>query len=121
MELLLACLARGVLAVLSNPDSHPDDHAFQERDIEPALVVTPGALRDRFQQSNVVEAEELVSEASRVEPGDYEPVSGDAPAYATYTSEPRVHRKLQCIGMAMYWFIDAMCRKALQLTPKTSG
>ncbi len=122
VELLLACLARGVLAVLSNPDSHPDDHAFQERDIEPALVVTPGALRDRFQQSNVVEAEELVSEASRVEPGDYEPVSGDAPAYATYTSgttgapKAAVHRH----GDALV-YVEAMCGTALQLTAEDVG
>ena len=54
VELLLACLARGILAFLANPDSHPEDHAFQERDTEPALVVTSGALRARFQRSSVV-------------------------------------------------------------------
>jgi fatty acid CoA ligase FadD22 len=83
VELLLACLACGIVAFLANPESHPDEHAFAERDTEPALVVTSGALCARFQRSRVVEAEELLSDASRVEPGDYEPVSRDAFAYAT--------------------------------------
>ena len=69
VELLLACLARGILAFLANPDLHPEDHEFQERDTEPALVVTSAALRARFQRSRVVEAGELLSEAGNVEPG----------------------------------------------------
>src|ERR1700751_4771672 len=56
VQLLLGCLARGILAFLANPELHPEDHAFQERDSEPALVVTSGPLRDRFQRSGVVEA-----------------------------------------------------------------
>src|ERR1700730_10438641 len=40
VELLLACLARGMLAFLANPDLRPEDHAFAERDTEPAFVVT---------------------------------------------------------------------------------
>ena len=122
VELLLACLARGILAFLANPELHLEDHAFAERDTEPALVVTSGALRGRFQQSRVVEAEELLSDASRVEPGDYEPVSGDAHAYATYTSgttgppKAAIHRHSDVLT-----FIDAMCRNALQLTPQDIG
>ncbi|MBV8181910.1 MAG: AMP-binding protein, partial [Mycobacterium sp.] len=122
VELLLACLARGVLAFLANPDFHLEDHAFAERDTEPALVVTSGALRARFQRSCVVESGELLSDASRVEPGDYEPVSSDAFAYATYTSgttgppKAAIHRHSDVLT-----FIDAMCRKALQLTPQDTG
>ena len=122
VELLLACLARGILAFLANPESHLEDHAFQERDTEPALVVTSGALRGRFQRSCVVEAEELLSDAGGVEPGDYEPVSSDALAYATYTSgttgppKAAIHRHGD-----VSTFIDAMCRKALQLTPQDTG
>ncbi len=122
VELLLACLARGVLAFLATPESHLDEHAFQERDTEPALVVTSGALRARFQRSCVVEAEELLSDASRVEPGDYEPVSSDALAYATYTSgttgapKAAIHRH----GDALT-FVEAMCGKALRLTPQDTG
>ena len=74
VQLLLACLARGIIAFLANPELHREDHAFQERDTEPALVVTSGALRDRFQPSGVVEAAELLADATRVGPGDYEPV-----------------------------------------------
>ena len=122
VELLLACLGRGILAFLANPDSHPDEHAFQERDIEPALIVTSGALRDRFERSSVVSADELLSDASRVEPGDYEPVSSDMPAYATYTSgttgspKAAIHRHSDVLV-----YVDAMCRKALQLTPQDVG
>jgi 4-hydroxyphenylalkanoate synthase len=122
VELLLACLARGILAFLANPELHLEDHAFQERDTEPTLVVASGALRGRFQQSRVVEAEELLSDASRVEPGDYEPLSGDAHAYATYTSgttgppKAAIHRHSDVLT-----FIAAMCRNALQLTPQDIG
>jgi polyketide synthase 1/15 len=122
VELLLACLARGMLAFLANPDLRPEDHAFAERDTDPALVVTSGALRARFQRSCVVDAAELLSDASRVESGDYEPVSGDALAYATYTSgttgppKAAIHRHADVLT-----FIDAMCRKALQLTSQDTG
>src|ERR1700731_775968 len=122
VELLLACLARGMLAFLANPDLRPEDHAFAERDTDPALVVTSGALRARFQRSCVVDAAELLSDASRVESGDYEPVSGDALAYATYTSgttgppKAAIHRHADVLT-----FIDAMCRKALQLTAQDMG
>ena len=122
VELLLACLARGILVFLANPDLHPEDHAFQERDADPALVVTSAALRARFQRSRVVEAGELLSEAGQVEQADYEPVSSDAPAYATYTSgttgppKAAIHRHGDVSA-----FVDAMCRKALQLTPQDIG
>ncbi len=122
VELLLACLARGVVAFLANPESHVDDHAFAERDTEPALVVTSGTHRARFQRSCVVEPGELLSDASQVEPGDYEPVGTDAPAYATYTSgttgppKAAIHRHSD-----VFTFVDAMCRRALQLTPQDTG
>jgi 4-hydroxyphenylalkanoate synthase len=122
VQLLLACLARGFLAFLANPELHREDHAFQERDTEPALVVTSGALRDRFQRSGVVEAGELLSDATRVEPGDYEPVSSDALAYATYTSgttgppKAAIHRHADVLT-----FVDAMCPNALRLTPQDTG
>ena len=122
VRLLLACLARGFLAFLANPELHREDHAFQERDTEPALVVTSGALRDRFQRSGVVEAVELLSEATRVEPGDYEPVSSDALAYATYTSgttgppKAAIHRHADVLT-----FVEAMCRNALRLTSQDTG
>ncbi|MGB6206729.1 AMP-binding protein, partial [Mycobacterium sp.] len=86
VELLLACLARGLLAFFANPELHPEDHAFFEHDTDPALVVTSNALRARFQQSRAVDTAELLSEASRVEPGDYQPLSADAAAFANYTS-----------------------------------
>ena len=122
VELLLACLGRGILAFLANPDSHPDEHAFQERDTEPALIVTSGPLRARFERSSVVSADELLSDASRVEPGDYEPLSSDMLAYATYTSgttgspKAAIHRHSDVLV-----YVDAMCRKALQLTPHDVG
>lgn len=56
VQLLLACLARGVMAFLANPELHRDDHALAARNTEPALVVTSDALRDRFQPSRVAEA-----------------------------------------------------------------
>jgi polyketide synthase 1/15 len=122
VELLLACLARGILAFLVNPELHPEDHAFAERDTEPALVVTSGALRARFGRSRVVEAEELLSDASRVDPGDYEPVSSAALAYATYTSgttgppKAAIHRHSD-----VSTFVEAMCGNALRLTPQDIG
>ncbi len=122
VQVLLACLARGILAFLVNPELHREDHAFQERDTEPALVVTSGALRDRFQRSSVVEAGELFSDATRIGPGNYEPVSSDALGYATYTSgttgppKAAIHRHADVLA-----FVDAMCHKALQLTPQDIG
>jgi 4-hydroxybenzoate adenylyltransferase len=122
VQLLLACLARGIMAFLANPDLHRDEHAFQERDTEPALVVTSGPLRDRFQPSGVVEAAELVSDATRVGPGDYELLSGGDLAYATYTSgttglpKAAIHRHADPLT-----FVEAMCRNALRLTPRDTG
>jgi 4-hydroxybenzoate adenylyltransferase len=122
VQLLLACLARGIIAFLANPELHREDHAFQERDTEPALVVTSGALRDRFQPSGVVEAAELLADATRVGPADYEPVKSDALAYATYTSgttgppKAAIHRHADPLT-----FVDAMCSKALRLTPQDIG
>ncbi|WP_425174339.1 AMP-binding protein, partial [Mycobacterium sp.] len=122
VQLLLACLARGFLAFLANPELHREDHAFLERDTEPALVVTSGALRDRFRPSGVVEAPELLSDSTQVEPADYELVSSDALAYATYTSgttgppKAAIHRHADVLT-----FVDAMCRKALRLTPEDIG
>lgn len=122
VQLLLACLARGIMAFLASPQLHRDDHAFLECDTEPALVVTSGSLRDRFQPSGVVEATELLSAAARAEPGDYEPVNSDAPAYATYTSgttgppKAAIHRHAD-----VFTFVEAMCRNALRLTPQDTG
>jgi fatty acid CoA ligase FadD22 len=122
VQLLLACLARGIMAFLANPALQHDDHVFQERDTEPALVVTSGPLRDRFQPSGVVEAAELLSDAARVAPGAYEPVSGDALAYATYTSGTTGPPKAAIHRHADPWtFVDAMCHKALRLTPQDIG
>lgn len=122
VQLLLACLARGVMAFLANPELHCDDHALAARNTEPALVVTSDALRDRFQPSRVAEAAELMSEAARVAPGGYEPMGGDALAYATYTSgttgppKAAIHRHADPLT-----FVDAMCRKVLRLTPEDTG
>lgn len=122
VQLLLACLARGILAFLTNPDLHSDDHAFQERDTEPALVVTSGPLRDRFQASVVVEAAELMSDATRVGPGSYQPLSRGDLAYATYTSgttgppKAAIHRHADPLT-----FVEAVCRNALRLTPRDTG
>lgn len=116
VQLLLACLNRGLLAFLANPELNREEHAFLQRDTEPALVVTSGALRDRFQRSGVVGAEELLSDATEVEPGEYEPVTSNALAYATYTSgttgpaRAAIHRHADVLT-----FVDAMCRQALQL------
>ncbi|BBX97592.1 p-hydroxybenzoic acid--AMP ligase FadD22 [Mycobacterium lacus] len=69
-----------------------------------------------------MEAAELLSEATRVEPGDYEPVGGDAHAYATYTSgttgppKAAIHRHADAL-----MFVEAMCRKALRLTAHDIG
>ncbi|BBX85818.1 p-hydroxybenzoic acid--AMP ligase FadD22 [Mycolicibacterium aubagnense] len=122
VQLLLACLARGILAFLVNPDLNRDDHAFQERDTEPALVVTSGPLCDRFQPSVVADVAELVSEAARVGPGDYIPLSSDDLAYATYTSgttgapKAALHRHADPLT-----FVEGMCGKALRLTRRDTG
>ena len=122
VQVLLACLARGIVAFLANPELHREDHAFQERDTEPALVITSDPLLDRFQPSGVVEAGELLSDGTRVGPGDYEPVSSDALAYATYTSgttgppKAAIHRHAD-----VFAFVEAMCSNALRLTPKDIG
>ena len=122
VQLLFACLARGTMAFLTNPELHREDHAFQERDTNPALVVTSGPLCDRFQSSTVVDAAELFSEAAQVAPGEYEQVSGDDFAYATYTSgttgppKAAIHRHAD-----VFAFVEAMCRNALRLTPQDIG
>jgi acyl transferase domain-containing protein/acyl-coenzyme A synthetase/AMP-(fatty) acid ligase/NADPH:quinone reductase-like Zn-dependent oxidoreductase/acyl carrier protein len=122
VQLLLACLNRGLLAFLANPELNREEHAFLQRDTEPALVVTSGILRDRFQRSGVVGAEELLSDATEVEPGEYEPVTSNALAYATYTSgttgpaRAAIHRHADVLT-----FVDAMCRQALHLTPQDTG
>ncbi|BBX72816.1 p-hydroxybenzoic acid--AMP ligase FadD22 [Mycobacterium shinjukuense] len=122
VQLLLGCLARGIVAFLVNPELHRDDHAFAECDTEPALVVTGGPLRDRFRPSAVVQAEELLSDAAAVAPGDYEPLGGDALAYATYTSgttgppKAAIHRHAD-----VFAFVEAMCGKALRLSPHDIG
>jgi 4-hydroxybenzoate adenylyltransferase len=122
VQVLLACLARGILAFLVNPELNPEDHAFVERDTEPGLIVTSSTLRNRFQISSAVEIGELLAAAARVESGEYETVSGDALAYATYTSgttgPPRaaIHRHGDPPT-----FTQAMCRQALHLTPQDIG
>ncbi|OSC40423.1 p-hydroxybenzoic acid--AMP ligase FadD22 [Mycobacterium decipiens] len=122
VQLLLACLARGAVAFLANPELHREDHAFVERDTEPALVVTTGSLLGRFKPSGVVDVAELMSESTRVDPGDYASVESDAHAYATYTSgttgppKAAIHRHAD-----PFTFVDAMCRKALRLTPQDIG
>lgn len=122
VQLLLACLNRGAVAFLANPDLHREEHAFQERDTEPALVVTSTLLRDRFEPLRVVEAAELLSEATRVEPGERESVGSDVHAYATYTSgstgppKAAIHRHADPLIVA-----DAVCRNALRLTPEDIG
>jgi len=122
VQLLLACLSRGIVAFLANPALNRQDHAFAVSDTEPALVVTPEALLDRFQQSRVAEAAELLSDAIRVEPADYEPLSGDAHAYATYTSGTTGAPRAAIHRHADVWaFIDAMCHRALRLTSQDTG
>ena len=122
VQLLLACLSRGIVAFLVNPELNRQDHAFTESDTEPALVVTPEALLDRFQQSRVAEAGELLFDAIHAEPADYEPVSGDAHAYATYTSGTTGAPKAAIHRHADVWaFIDAMCHRALRLTSQDTG
>jgi 4-hydroxybenzoate adenylyltransferase len=122
VQVLLACLARGIFTFLVNPELHPEDHAFVERDTEPRLIVTSSTLRDRFQISSGVEVGELLADATRVEPGECEPVSGDAPAYATYTSgttgPPRaaIHRHADPLI-----FTQAMCHHALHMIPQDIG
>ncbi|OOK84547.1 AMP-binding enzyme family protein [Mycobacterium kansasii] len=122
VQLLLACLARGVMAFLANPELHRDDHAFLERDTEPALVVTSGPLCGRFRPSRVVDAAELLSAAARAEPAEYEQLGRDADAYATYTSgttgppKAAIHRHADPLT-----FVDAMCHQALRLTAHDTG
>ncbi|MHA7653903.1 AMP-binding protein, partial [Mycobacterium sp. ML4] len=122
VQLLLASLARGILVFIANPELRSEEHVFIELDTEPALVVTSGALRGRFQRSAVVEAAELMADATRAEPATYENLSGDTAAYATYTSgttgspKAAVHRHAD---VATY--VDAMCRTALRLAPEDIG
>jgi len=122
VQLLLACLSRGIVAFLVNPELNRQDHTFTASDTKPALVVTTEALLDRFQQWSVAEAGELLSDAIRIEPADYEPVSGDAHAYATYTSGTTGAPKAAIHRHSDAWaFIDAMCHRALRLTSQDTG
>ncbi len=63
-----------------------------------------------------------MSDATRVQPDDYEPVGSDALAYATYTSgttgppKAAMHRHADVLT-----FVDAMCHTALQLTSRDTG
>ncbi|KAA1244627.1 AMP-binding protein, partial [Mycobacterium simiae] len=122
VQVLLACLARGVWAFIANPQLRPEDHAYCLRDSHPALVVTTAALCDRFQRSLVVDAAELLLDAARAEPADYAQIDGDAIAYATYSSgttgAPRaaLHRHFDVLT-----FVDAMCGGALRLTADDVG
>ncbi|WP_373188772.1 beta-ketoacyl synthase N-terminal-like domain-containing protein, partial [Mycobacterium marinum] len=122
VQLLLACLARGIVAFISNPELRPDDHTFQEQDTQPALVVTTDALRDRFARSGIVDPGELWAEANQAKPAAYEPLTGDALAYGTYTSGTTGAPKAALHRHGDVWaFIDAMCRNALRLTPDDVG
>ncbi|MFQ2845775.1 AMP-binding protein, partial [Mycobacterium paragordonae] len=122
VQILLACLARGILVFLSNPELHPNDHLFQQHDIEPALVIASNALRDRFDGSDVLDVQELMSHFTGTEPATYEPVTTDTPAYATYTSgttglpKAAMHRHGDPLT-----FVEAMCRHALRLSSQDIG
>ncbi|VBA55449.1 p-hydroxybenzoic acid--AMP ligase FadD22 [Mycobacterium attenuatum] len=122
VQLLLACLARGVMAFLANPELHRDDHAFLERDTQPALVVASDSLCSRFGASTVLAAAELLSEAALAEPAAYERLGSDTDAYATYTSgttgppKAAIHRHGDPLT-----FVEAMCHNALRLTVHDTG
>ncbi|ORA09347.1 hypothetical protein BST12_27795, partial [Mycobacterium angelicum] len=122
VQSLLACLGQGMTAFIANPQLHPEEHAFYQRDSQPALVVTSSALCDRFHRAPVVDAAELLSDAAQAEPAAYAQIDGDAIAYATYSSgttgAPRaaLHRHADALT-----FVEAMCRGALRLTPEDIG
>ncbi|GAQ40084.1 fatty-acid-CoA ligase [Mycobacterium pseudoshottsii JCM 15466] len=110
------------MAFIANPELRPDDHAFQEQDTQPALVVTTDALRDRFARSGIVDPGELWAEANQAKPAAYEPLIGDALAYGTYTSGTTGAPKAALHRHGDVWaFIDAMCRNALRLSPDDVG
>jgi acyl-coenzyme A synthetase/AMP-(fatty) acid ligase/acyl carrier protein len=98
VQVLLACLARGVVVFLANPDVHREEHAFQERDVDLLVEATGAAM------------------------AECEPVTAHAPAYATYTSgttgAPRaaIHRHADPLT-----FVEAMCGRALMLSTRDIG
>ena len=113
----------GFWRFLTNPSLHRDDHAFQERDTEPTLVVTTGALRDRFQPSGVVEAAELLR-ADATESGRETANRWVVTLLRTLLTRLvlRVRRKRRSIATPTpLTFVDAMCNKALRLTPQDIG
>uniref|UniRef100_A0A8H2PHT5 KR domain-containing protein n=1 Tax=Mycolicibacterium mucogenicum DSM 44124 TaxID=1226753 RepID=A0A8H2PHT5_MYCMU len=122
VQLLLACLGRGIVAFLANPELNRRDHSFAETDTDPALVITSSALLDRFRESTVADAAELVSEAADADPANYEPLTGDRHAYATYTSGTTGAPKAAIHRHSDVWaYVEAMCDRALQLTANDVG
>jgi len=122
VQLLLACLGRGIVAFLSNPELNRRDHSFAENDTEPTLVITSGTLLDHFRESTAVAAADLIAEATHAEPADYEQLGGDAPAYATYTSGTTGAPKAAVHRHSDVWaYVEAMCDQALQLTAQDVG
>ncbi|BBX85014.1 hypothetical protein MAUB_28870 [Mycolicibacterium aubagnense] len=122
VQLMLACLGRGIVVFLANPELNRRDHAFAEKDAEPALVITTRTLLDHFRQAAATEAAELVSEAADVEPAAYAQLSADAHAYATYTSGTTGAPKAAIHRHGDVWaYVDAMCGRALRLTSRDIG
>jgi 4-hydroxyphenylalkanoate synthase len=122
VQLLLACLGRGIVVFLANTELNRRDHSFAENDTAPALVITSGALLDRFRESTVADAAELIAAAGQAEPADYEQLDGDAPAYATYTSGTTGAPKAAIHRHSDVWaYVEAMCDRALHLTPQDTG